>query len=418
MNKLMEAGLFGGGLTPVDTPVLASRYNAALEQLGIGPTLLEKFHIDGIGWSPEIAQEKGDNFYLCAGIANPMGVIISPNQRKKPVYIPYNSYDRPMLEAYFERHNGSIADITSTSYVGLDIDQELTTYESPMDLLLVTYVTLRSVAGGLFDAAMRQKELVEQFKKEELSWLDRKLVGELKENSARWGDLRHRRIDIPPFPFNVGSFYTRAFGGVWLLRSGKSKKQMLVLPDNAHLAQCKRPGVEVFARGDLGLPEYLWREQLVEINPRWYKDHPDVLQDKKETMLARVIGEHDPEVNLADLKAAQKRQWARKLADHLPPAFRTIEILHKQLECGESPNIEHIDSALKLILYRPHRRLDTSEQEVMWMLLCRLQRGFDILRTYESDKNYFFSEYNSWPDSMKDWAINLIRERYVPRMNS
>jgi len=76
-----------------------------------------------------------------------MGVIVSPSQRGKPIYSPFNSYDRRMLDAYFDRYHQTIADLTATTYLGLDIDQELTRYETPRDLLLVRYIVVRSIAG-------------------------------------------------------------------------------------------------------------------------------------------------------------------------------------------------------------------------------------------------------------------------------
>ena len=84
MERLIRDGLFGAGLIAIDTPELVGRYNACLQQLGIAPTDLTSFRIDGMGWSPEIARDKGDIHYLCAGIANPMAVIVSPSQRGKP----------------------------------------------------------------------------------------------------------------------------------------------------------------------------------------------------------------------------------------------------------------------------------------------------------------------------------------------
>ena len=57
IDELKSAGLFGAGLVPVSGS-LARRYNGCLELLGIAPTVLERFHVDGLGWSPEIAKRK------------------------------------------------------------------------------------------------------------------------------------------------------------------------------------------------------------------------------------------------------------------------------------------------------------------------------------------------------------------------
>ena len=51
MNLLRESGLFGAGLVLVHTPKLVSRYNACLQAIGVAPTQLASFSIDGIGWS-------------------------------------------------------------------------------------------------------------------------------------------------------------------------------------------------------------------------------------------------------------------------------------------------------------------------------------------------------------------------------
>lgn len=414
MKKLTDAGLFGAGLTPIDIPQLVDRYNLCLKFLGIEPTTLTLFSIDGIGWSPEIAIEKNNNYYLCAGIANPMGVIMSPNQHNKPVYFPFSSYERPMLHAYFERHHNAIADITATAFVGLDIDHELTRYESPYDLTLVRYVILRSVAGGLFDAAKEQKTLIERFVSDSLDWFNPSLHQALIESGKKWGDLRHRQTDIPDFRFEVQSYYTLAFGGVFVLRSERTGSTILIIEDEDVAAKTKN--VEKYAEIDPELPLRLRREGFAEINLGWYRTHQDVLGEKKENLLAYVLCQKNPDINYTALKLAQKRQWALKLADELAPVYHQIERFSRELATGRNPKIDTLPGELQLLLLRPHSKLPESEQDVVWMLLSHIQQ-IDVFRLYASDKNLFFTQCQTWPENFQDWAANLIRERYVPRMN-
>ena len=279
MERLIRDGLFGAGLVAIDTPKLVGRYNACLQQLGIAPTGLTSFRIDGLGWSPEIARDKGDIRYLCAGIANPMGVIVSPSQRGKPIYSPFNSYDRRMLDAYFDRYHQTIADITATTYLGLDIDQELTRYETPRDLLLVRYIVVRSVAGGLFDAARAQGALVERFMADDLAWFDPRLRAALVGMRASGAisaiaASRSRRLR-----FDVWTFHTQAFGGVFVLRCLKSGGTMLLVEDGALLGG-GAGDAEERAVADADLPQRLEDEEIVEIEWEWYRAHPEVLVDK------------------------------------------------------------------------------------------------------------------------------------------
>ena len=57
MNKLKAANLYRSELIPVSGK-LVERYNKCLTKMGFTETKLDHFSIDGIGWSPEIAEEK------------------------------------------------------------------------------------------------------------------------------------------------------------------------------------------------------------------------------------------------------------------------------------------------------------------------------------------------------------------------
>ena len=60
MQKLKNANLYRSELIKISGE-LVDRYNACLEKLALTPTKLKTFFIDGIGWSPEVAEEKKDN---------------------------------------------------------------------------------------------------------------------------------------------------------------------------------------------------------------------------------------------------------------------------------------------------------------------------------------------------------------------
>lgn len=416
LQKLIDAGLFGAGLTAVDTPLMVDRYNQCLGQLGIEPTTLQSFSIDGIGWSPEVATEKNDVAYLCAGIANPMGVILSPNQNKRPIYFPFSSYERPMMYAYFDRHINSIADITTTSYIGLDIDQDLTRYETPSDLALVRYVVLRSVAGGLFDAAKRQKEIVDAINGDGLAWFDQKLRNELAESGMRWGDLRHRRADISDFRFDINSFHTQAFGGVFVLRSQHDGATTLVLEDVALLQKQRRATLKELYIRQKDLGKILQEKGFIELNLEWYRAHPDVIDHKKECMLADAVCAQNPDIDFAGMKVAQRRQWAHRLADTLPVLYHRLERVSQELANGGLVEEEDLTKDVVQALWRPSPQLSEDDQDVVWLLLCRLQ-PHDVYRLYVSDKSSFYTTYEQWPVSKQDWATKFIREKYIPRMN-
>ena len=101
MKNLRNACLFGGGLVCIDSPRLVERYNRALAQIGLAKTILTKFSIDGIGWSPEVAEERGRVKYFSPDANSQSAILLTPSQKGLPIHTPFNSFDRALMKKYF-----------------------------------------------------------------------------------------------------------------------------------------------------------------------------------------------------------------------------------------------------------------------------------------------------------------------------
>lgn len=419
MERLERLGLFGEGLVPVATPALVGRYNETLADLGIAPTELSEFHVDGMGWSPEIAVERGKRYYLSHGMAHPLAIVVSPDQRNKPVYAPFASYDRRLMKAYFDRFLPEIADVTRDAALWLDFDRHLSRFTSPRDLLLVDYVTIRSNAGRLTQAAREQRGLVERFQNEELGWFDAALRSRIVESATVHGDLRFRRLDIPELRFDeVGTFYTGLFGGTFVLRSLKHAEHLLILQDEEEMKKLAEPGENAWLLADGNLVVRLMEEDVVGLDMDWYRRDLGVLREKLGYISGDAICRADPEVDFAELTLPQQRQRIEALGDAVPETYFELERLIVQLERG-TVDAGDVSPELRLLLLHPHDRFapGSSERDVIWQLLCRLS-DLDILRLYVVDKEAFFEAYRSWPESKKRWAAGRIAGTYRARMDT
>jgi len=139
MQKLKEANLYRSELVPVSGK-LVERYNQCLAKLGFETAKLTNFSIDGIGWSPEIAEEKKNIHYLNNGDANPHAIIISPLQKGKPVYAPFHSFDSGIMKLIFKVHGEKIKDITRDCAICVDLDQNIDAFYEPLDILKYTNI--------------------------------------------------------------------------------------------------------------------------------------------------------------------------------------------------------------------------------------------------------------------------------------
>ena len=80
--------------------------------------------------------------YLNHGEANSHGIIISPLQKGKPVYMPYHTFDREMMKLIFTSYESKINDITRDCAICLDFDQGIDAFYDPLDVLKYDKVIL------------------------------------------------------------------------------------------------------------------------------------------------------------------------------------------------------------------------------------------------------------------------------------
>ncbi len=418
MKTLASEGLFGEGLIPVNTLELVGRYNACLSDIGIGPTSLLTFSIDGMGWSPEIAAEKKDNFYLSHGGANQFAILLTPRQHKRPIYFPFHSFTRDLMQQIFDRYLRQIADITRETGIWLDIDQDLSHYLNPLDLLMVDAIVVHPLtASRIMEAAREQRELTRQFTGTD-AWFDPEFRKKIIDSAKRHGDLRYRSLMMPDIPFNdTRCFHTMAFDGVYLFRDVlRQESSLLILENKAWMKELGDDMKGVFSIADRMLHSSLIREGLVRISLNHYERHPHLLDIKRECIFVDILSARWPDLDYDELNLGQKKRYVRQLKEDLPKEFFEIERLAKQIKGGRSPH-SHLSHDMTKTLVYPSPNLPEPVRDMLWQLITEIS-PLDVVQLYTYNKSKFFELYQEWPPCKKNWAVKLIKTHYVPRMNS
>lgn len=418
MNRLLNAELFGAGLIAVNTPEMVDRYNNCLREIGLDETSLEYFHIDGIGWSPEISNEKGSEYYLSHGIANQLAIVITPAQGFKPIYFPYNSFDRQLMERYFSVNDKQVRDITALSSIWLDIEQGLSRYEKPSDLLLLRSIVVYSNAGGLIKTDKEQTALINEVGGEGLGWMDSEKRRQLLANASKFGDLRRCNSNIPKLDFrNLDCFFTKAFGGTFVFRNISSDKALIVLRNEKEYAAFSKTYDNLYCVSDEKLIDLLFQENLIEVNLEWYRNNLSILKEKLEYFVVEAITKAEPDIDITALTPAQIKKRIVRVVDAIPDIYFEMERLIKHLELGDKlPAGDSLPQGTQRFLMRPVHNLPFEQRAVVWHLICCID-PFDIFRLYISDKENFFTQYAGWPTAKQGWVVNMIKNRYNPRMN-
>lgn len=403
MQKLIEAGLFGRGLVPINNEVLVRRYNEALIHFGLKETTLQSFHIDRMGWSPEIANETGNNYYLSHGEANPLVIVLTPDQASAPIYFPMHSFDWSLTEEWYRVNAVQIAELTKDCAVCLDIDQEVDIYVIPEDLLSVNDVTIKvTTTDGLMDHAAEQRRLVKRWLSESGSHFNQSLIKELEANASTFGDLRHRRLVVKEHFFSdVRDFYSRAFGGVFVLRS---MSEPLLLVRNHDLVDD-----QVIIPAGVSAVPVLMKHGYIGTDVAWWKDHLYRLDVVAESFLIDVLEREEPELDYGAQNEFEKKKLVQKYKDQLDAYLKLVRIRGK-LQSGTAPEVE---DELQIHLLHPSEQLCQSAREVIWQLLTYIRGGRFVPLLYRHQKTDFLEGYTTtWNRPRRSWARARVREYY------
>ena len=407
MQKLQAANLYRSELIPISGK-LVERYNQCLLKLGFIPTKLTDFHIDGLGWSPEIAEEKGEIHYLNNGEANPHGIIISPLQKGKPVYTPNHTFDREMMQHIFRTHGEKINDITRDCAICIDFDQNVDAFYEPMDLLKYDNVSISfHLINKLNEAQNQQLKLIETFKRDH-NFIDENLHQALLDSAKQFGDLRKRDLNLHDLNFTTDSFYTIAFGGVYILRD--FIKPILIFEDEKWHKEAIKDTVYDVLIYHISQPELMERLRdhvIIECDLEKVVKTDRYERIKKHELMTFLKNEPHAIQDILDDKVLFK-SYLNKLDIESRKHVMCVERYLEKLEVNNQYKIaDIIDDDFYNALHRPHSSLQPKHQDLIWKLLVNVSAK-DILYLYWYDKEAFYSKFQDWDNSFKDWVIKTI----------
>jgi len=413
LKVLIQTGLYGAGLYKVSSPQLIERYNHALEAMGVSATELDEFNIDMIGWSPEISEEKEDIFYLSHSLANPMAIILSIDQKDCPIYFPYHSFDKNMFDDLFKRRETQIMDITTQEALWLDIDNGISDYQHPKDLLFIDAFDISlETPDQLVNGAKQQKELVKDFLRESNAWEDEDIRNKVIQSGKDFGDLQKRQISMSSFRFSdIRTFYTEALGGVFVLRSSDFSNDDITIIAVEKERVKKGSGIDHVS--DKKLFSQLVEKQYMHVSIDYLRRKPRFLERKKNAILGGVFTEQNSDVNFFDMTSAQTKGFLKKYRSEIPKIFFEIERLEKQLASNVDINVDDLSQELQYMLAIPNRKTIPKKFRRVFYRLMTYVDSHSIINLYRYNKPKFYNDYVGFSESKKHFVRDFILKYYL-----
>ncbi len=407
MKKLKQAKLYQPNAIEI-SGFLVERYNKCLSLLGVMPTKLASFTIDGKGWSPEIAEEKNKEHYLTNGDANSHAIIISPLQKGKNIFAPFHSFDKELMQLIFANYQDEIKDITKESALTIDFNQGIDVFYETFDLLKYKEIKIYfNLINDLKAVQKEQQNLVTIFNAEN-NFVDEKLHQKILKSVKKHGDLRVRNLDLEPLIFETNSFYTKAFDGVYVFKDFPSP--ILIFESEKWRNQAIKNttyDVIIFHIKDKQLLEKLKDYQAISYNLK-----KDIETERYKRIKKHVFSQLFKETAnpMKDILSNVNlfKNYLNKLDIDARKYLMCVERYIEQSNIDSSVEITtFIYSDILEAMYKPHSSLFTEEKELMWRLLVKIAPK-DPYNMYLYNKKTFYREYEKWENSYQEWVIDYI----------
>jgi hypothetical protein len=413
MNLLREKNLIFGSLYTVNEPHMIERYNRALEGFGLPPTKLEEFQIDMTGFSPEIAEELDDMQYLDPAGINRRFIILTPSQSELPVVHTFFSNTEDLMVDFFNLNARALYALTIKDVVFGEIEDSVFKVEDIEELLAIEQVEFKlSTPTKLLAKSARLKTMMERLRKEPDAWRNDKLLNDMVETVKVTGDIRTNTLLPDEVIFRHDTYWTAHFGGIYVFideemttvighpsapgfrRSRPWQVSYLDIDDKSSIF-----GFLVDS-GRIELPRGSWIERTG-------------LLDKRAQMVAIWLArELEPELDFNQADQRWTKSWiarnaglvenegsipliawaSAKLSDWSELDMNEINPLHRFVLCRAMP--EHKD---RFLINR----------------LISEYLPFDYMMRYIYNKPAFYKEYEKWPESFREFAVEEISRDYL-----
>ncbi|QXP62657.1 hypothetical protein H0I29_00275 [Polaribacter sp. R2A056_3_33] len=407
MQKLIKANLYRSESINVSGK-LVERYNKCLVKLGFTKTKLTSFSIDGVGWSPEIAEEKGEPFYLNNGEANTYAIIITPRQKGLPVYNPFNSFDRELMKMVFKKHEKTINDITRDSAVCIEFDQKIDVFYEPLDILRYKDITIKfHLIDKLHKAKEEQLQLIELFNADN-NFINEEIHNKLITSAKKYGDLRERNLSIEEIIFTTDSFYTKAFGGVFLLRD--LVVPVLVFQNEATYKEAIQDTTYDVLMYHISHKEMI--EKLISYNVLELDLEEETTKKRykriQKYMFSSYLKKSTHSVKDILEEGILFKSYLNKIDISSRKKIMGLELFLEKQQISKNINPkDFIDEEMYVALHKPHSSLLPNHQDLIWSLLVNIAPK-DVLFLYWYDKEQFYEVFKTLEDSTQDWVIETI----------
>ncbi|RRH87817.1 hypothetical protein EH240_35775 [Mesorhizobium tamadayense] len=412
-DLLRDNELIYGRLLAIDEPHLIQRYNKALVAFGLEPTKLKSFQIDRTGFSPEVAEERGDYDYLDPNEVNRRFIILTPSQIDLPVVHTAFSNTSQLMFEFMSKNQRAIDALTIKDVIYGEIEDSVPKVSDIEDLLSINQVEFKVLsAEDVLGKAAELGKLVDRLKQEPDAWRDNAMLERMVDLAKVCGDIRENALVPDQVIFRHNAYWTSHFGGLYVF---VDPDMTTVISDPAAPGfRRSRPWQvsylsindtdKVFrflaGTGRLELPRASW------IEASGYLEH------RAEMVVRALLRDAEPNRNLTDVDKVWLQTWIHGHADLIASDgnFPFLNAAKREIAQFGHLKIEDVAPRQRFLVVRG--RPDHPDAWLTNQLISDFVPQ-DFVSRYVFNKPGFYKDFDGFSDAWRSHVVDVLKTTYL-----
>ena len=268
----------------------------------------------------------------------------------------------------------------------------------------------------LLEKSHRLTRLVDRFNLEPDSWMDNALLNDILSLARDCGDTRYNSLVPQKTEFEVTSFWTRHFDGLYVFHDADD--EVVVIGDQSTSEKFSDQDSDndhrfIGLSDEEAIYDYLVETGRLEaMNPSWL-EQSDILQQRIEVCTRMALSKDQPDTDLIWIGDVATNNWVHRNLDKLErnPAFSFLTRLRKSIQNGHIINPDNYSAKEKLMAVR------AEPGHPDYLLVNRFLTEFvpfDFLTRFIVNKLAFYRDYEDYNDAQRNYVVHTIKHRYFP----
>ncbi len=413
MDLLRDNELIYGRLLPVEEKHLIERYNKALKAFGLKPTKRNSFEIDRTGFSPQIAEELDDPFYLDPNEVNRRFIILTPSQIDLPVVHTAFSNTSQLIYEFMSRNSRAIDALTIKDVIYGEIEDSVSKVEDIEDLLSIHQVEFRVLsAEDVLGKASELGRLIDRLKQEPDAWRDNQMLERMVELAKVTGDIRENALVPDQVIFRHNAFWTSHFGGLYVFID--ADVTTVISDPSAPGFRRSRPWqVSYLSIHDADkVFRFLASTARIELPRASWIETSGYLEHRAEMAIRALISQAEPTRDIGNADKVWLQTWIHSNADIInrDGTFPFLNAAKREISQLGQLRIENVEPLHRFLVVRA--KPDHPDAWLTNRLISDFV-PFDFVSRYVFNKQGFYKDYEGYGEAQRAAVVDTLKTTYL-----